>query len=217
MATLHPADKVRSITVAFGKTGMGKTVWTQQYVRTLKRCIILDPLMEYRDAAPFDDAAELIEHLERYRVFRVSMWDVMQFPLLCKIAKAVTDCTLVIEEAQRILPPHMELVPEFAELVYRGRHTRTSLVIVSQRATTVHIAARSQWTRLITFAQSESADVKWIQDVTGLDIEPSSLPPLEYFDVTPRGYERKKLVVSRRRETISEPSPSRPDEERGRA
>lgn len=210
MATvpLHPADKVREITLAFGKTGMGKTVWTQQHVRTLKRCIILDPIYEYRDAVLFDDLAELIEHLERYRYFRVSMSDPSMFPMLCRVASAVTDCTLVIEEAGRVLPPHIELPPEFAELVYRGRHTRTSLVIVSQRATTVHIAARSQWTRLITFAQSESADVKWIQDVTGLDIEPSDLPRLEYFDVTPHGHERKRLALNRRREKIVTEPPS---------
>lgn len=202
----HPADKVRAITLAFGKTGMGKTLWTQGYVRTLRRCIILDPLMEYRDAAAFDDVTELIDHLQRYRVFRVSMLDPSVFPMLCRVASAVTDCTLVVEEAQRILPPHTELPPEFAELVYRGRHTRTSLVIVSQRPTTVHIAARSQWTRLITFSQSESADVKWIENVSGFDVDPSTLPQFEYFDVTPQGFARNRLVVSRRREKIARPA-----------
>lgn len=215
---IHPADKVRSITLDFGKTGMGKTVWAQQHVKTLRRVIVYDPLGEYRDGVvPFYDVAELIEHCAKYRVWRVSlaMAAPEDFPMLCRVAQAAGNCTLVVEEAQRILPPGPPPPSEFTELVYRGRHTRTSLLIVSQRPSTVHIAARSQWTRIVSFSQSEVADVEWMRKTSGFDalVEARDLPRLHYFDITPGGIERKKLALISRREIIS--PPAKPEDGKG--
>jgi hypothetical protein len=185
----------RDITLVFGKTGMGKTQWARQYLKTIDRVLVLDPLEEYHECVFYDDLSDLIDHCNKYKIFRCGYNNLTDFPLLCRITKTIPETTLVIEEAQRVLPPRKLLDENFTELIYRGRHYGSGLLMVAQRASTVDIAVRSQFTRLITFRQSESKDVDWICDCSGFDLadEILGLEPLEYFEISPSSYEKKKL------------------------
>lgn len=187
----------REITLVFGKTGMGKTQWTRQFLRTLKRVIVIDPISEYEGFQWCDDPKTLLEWTERYKVFRLRTASIDRFEDVCLVASVAGGCTLVLEEAQRIAPPHTPLPPTFEDIVYRGRHSRTSLVVVSQRPTTVNIVARSQWTRIIAFAQTEPADIGWLRSVSGSSDMFESLTQFEYFDILPTGTEKKLLTFSR--------------------
>jgi hypothetical protein len=199
----------REVILVYGKTGMGKSRWTKRYLATKNRVIISDPMLEHEGLA-FDDVAELIDHVEQYPTFRVKNEWSQDVPVLAAIAMAVNDkrrfedkkhpeLVFAVEESQRSMPSGAtKLHPAIENIIYRGRHHRVTLVTVSQRPSTVHIAARSQWTRLIVFHQTEGSDIKWLEEQTG---EPKenfhALKPGEYFEFTPLGGERKILPDQR--------------------
>jgi hypothetical protein len=200
----------------YGKTGMGKTRWSRAFLRSQSRVIVMDPMLEH-DGIVFDDLGDMIDHLMRYPTFRVRTEFLDDFPMLCSIVFATGRCWLVVEETQRILPAsRKELPAPFLDLIYRGRHKRVSLLMISQRPSTVHIAARSQWTRIITFNQTEPADIGWIQSASGFDVDPATLPPSWYYEITPTTFEKKLLDDARKgHETISTGREMRHSEERG--
>lgn len=151
-----------------------------------RRVIILDPILEY-PGQMFDDLSDMIDHIQTHSVFMVrSQWP-HELSMLCAIANAAHNTTLVIEEAQTAIPESNRPLPSSLEhTIYRGRHWNTSLVIVAQRAATVHIAARSQWSRLVTFNQSEKSDVIWLEGQLGIDRDVfKTLPPLYGIYGTP--------------------------------
>lgn len=185
----------RDVELVFGKTGMGKTFWTRSRLRTMSRALIMDPQGEYRAAESFEDVGRIAERLQRERhVFRFSTSNVEEFDLLCDCAMAVGRVWLIVEEAQRVLPEGSGKPPRsFTDVIYRGRHPEVSLLVVSQRPTTVHISARSQWSRIVTFNQTERNDTAWIQSVSGFDVDPTTLRRGEYFDITSAGWRKGKL------------------------
>ena len=186
----------RDIIVVVGKTGMGKTRWTRAYLKTQHRVILIDPMGEHA-GVEFENTDDMIDYIKEYRVFRVRTENVSDFPMVCAIAYAARRCVLVVEESQRVLPAgNKELPSTFSDIVYRGRHRRVSLILISQRASTIHIAGRSQWTRLIIFNQTEPADVQWLLNTTGFDLDPANLPQSHYYDVRPGGFELKQLSNS---------------------
>jgi hypothetical protein len=189
---IAPADRKRDIVLVYGKTGTGKTRWTRAFLRPLRRVLILDPLGEY-DCPRFDELDPLIDFVARNRVFRVATERSDALNVLCALALAAQDCWLVIEEAQRALPPMAPPPSYFTHAVYRGRHARLSMLMVSQRPTTVNIVARSQWTRIVTFNQSEKNDVAWVLSQAGAELDPASLPLGYYYDIRPAGTVRAVL------------------------
>jgi len=206
----------RDIILVYGMTGMGKSRWTRAFLRSQSRVFIMDTQVEH-EGLLFDDLGDMIDHVMRYKAFRCRTEYVPDFPLLCSVAFAAGRCWLVVEEAQRVLPAsRKELPASFEDLVYRGRHKQVNLILVSQRPSTVHIAARSQWSRIITFKQTEPADVAWITSVSGVrDINPLTLPQSVYYDIRPDHCEKKVLDDVRSRDaTIPlEPEPSSQQEE----
>jgi len=199
----------REIILVIGKTGHGKTLWTRRYVFSRRRVIILDPMLEY-EGELFDDTGKMLDHVEKERYYQVRTEWAEDAPDLAKIAMAAGLCVkqskpmphpkcrdvcLVIDEAGRAIPSRTTLDPAIEDVIYRGRHKHVSLVNVVQRASTLSIAARSQWTRLISFWQTEDADVKWVQNQAGAKIDVEHLRPLEYFDITPLGIKKKRIHV----------------------
>lgn len=192
-----PLNKQRDIILVFGKTGMGKTRWTVRELKNRRRVLILDPVAD----DPYvglvvQSMKEAVDYVEEYPSFRLRTDRIDWLRDLCLLALAAGNTTAVLDEASRYLTPrtNLELIaPEFLDIVYRGRHTATSLIIVAQRASTVNIAARSQWTRIITFRQSEPADLHWLQDQAGEALNLNELQIGEYFDITPKGTQRLTL------------------------
>lgn len=199
----------REIILVYGKTGMGKTRWTKRYLRTKQRVMIVDPMLEHEGEA-FDDMTDLLDRVERYPTFRVKTEFVQDVPMMAKIAMVANDkkrfdekrhpeLVLAIEESQRSLPSGNSPLPSSIEdVIYRGRHARVSLVTISQRPSTVHIAARSQWTRLVVFKQTEGADLKWLSEQTGeYEDEFFNLKPGEFWEFSPQGGTRMMLPDQR--------------------
>lgn len=184
----------REIIICVGQTGMGKTVWSKNYIRTQKRVVIIDPQGEY-NYQEFDKADDLISYIYKRKIFRVKCCDLREFTNLCFGVTLVPNTLLVIEESQRILAPKLKIPQDFEDIIYRGRHTETSLLLIAQRATTIDIAVRSQFSQLVVFRQSEKGDLNWLSDVTGHDLndEVLNLKVLEYLHITSTGIQRKIL------------------------
>ena len=163
--------KRRDFLIVVGKSGSGKTHHVWERLKKVKRAIIIDPVGGEYDANYFDDGAELISYIKDKKVFRVAVTDERYLPALCHASMAIPGTTLVIDEAQRVIPPFEELSPEFENVIYRGRHTQTSAYIIAQRASTIHIAMRSQWTQISAFWQTEPADISWLKKATGEELE----------------------------------------------
>ena len=205
-----PASK-REISLVFGKTGMGKSNFLKVYLQSLRRVIILDPLDEY-PAREFTDIGEMINDLEDKENFRVKSCNILDLEALGEIVDAMRNVTLIVEEAQRCLPASRQDLPDSLQrIIFLGRHFGRSLVVAAQRPSIVHIAARSQWTRIVTFNLSEVSDVGWIKSTSGYDVENENdirkLPVGSYLEITPGSIESKRAplyIPSRRREEDSE-------------
>jgi hypothetical protein len=189
--------KVREILVIVGLQGYGKSVYSKQHLTHISRAIINDPVSEYPGMV-FETPEEMISYVKEHRVFRVRSIDPGEFPVLCGLAWDVGRCTLFVEEANTVIPPHEQLAPVVKDLLLRGRHKEISLVLISQRFTHLNINARSQFTRLITFHQHSEQDVKALERETGHELGDvvRTLKPGEYIEVTAGGTaERKALKV----------------------
>lgn len=186
----------RSITLVFGQTGTGKSQYTKRIIKQHKRIIVIDPQIEYEALPMCDDLRSLADHINRNpRMFRVRYSDLRDFDAICDMASQVDNTLLIVEESQRIIPPNSKLTPAFENLVYRGRHSGTSIHLVAQRPTTVNIAVRSQYYEIISFRQTEKRDIGWITDVTGFEVENDlrNLKTLEYIRFNRDGMFKEKL------------------------
>ncbi len=164
----------REVLVVVGQQGFGKTVYSKKTVETRKRSLIFDPTGGFDGLTP-DDPDEMIEYVGGHEMFRVRMTNQLNLPVLYALANGVGNCTVVIDEAQRIVPAGKhEIDLGLLDLIYRGRHPESGpvdLIIIAQRPTTIHIAIRSQWTRLISFRQTEPADIAWMEQTSGVTFE----------------------------------------------
>lgn len=198
-------ERERDIILVFGKTGMGKSRWTRAYLKGQRRVMVVDPMREH-DGILFEDLSELINHVQEYPTFRVrTEWPDEVNPIAA-VAMAVNDprrfegkkipeLTFVVEESQRCIPVRGEMHPAMSNVILRGRHHHVTLLAVAQRPTTVHIHARSQWTRMVVFHQSEGADTTWLEKQTEIPGEEfNRLKPGEYYDVTPLDTARMVLA-----------------------
>lgn len=192
---MHRKPKTREVVLIFGKTGTGKSFFANKFLWNYSRVAIIDPMQEYEGLKCFD--LEEVEKFTRYspHLFRVCL----DRP---DLAEAVFswgynrgDMVIAVEEAQRVLPGGSAQIPEpILDAIYRGRHVNLSIVIIAQRASTVNIHVRSQWTRIIAFRQTEPDDIKYIMNQTGERLDLAALPPWHYFDITPTGVTLRKPI-----------------------
>jgi DNA helicase HerA-like ATPase len=192
----------REIALIFGKTGMGKSNYIKGYLSELHRVIILDPLDEY-PGKDYTDIGEMIDYLESLKPdepFKVKSTNILHLDAMGEIVDSINDVTFIIEEAQRCLPASRQELPDSLQrIIFLGRHFGRSLVIAAQRPSIVHIAARSQWTRIVTFNLTEVGDVKWLEGTSGYDVENENdirkLSVGDYFEITPGGFEKKRAPL----------------------
>lgn len=175
----------RDFIIVVGNQGCGKSVWAKIYARPLARLLVFDPMISYA-LVNFSDPADWIESVAQNRLngFRYGACLPDDLPLLGNAAFAAGNCTLLIEECALIFRRGEELHDWAKPLIFMGRHQDVSLVLIAQRASKIPIDIRSQASRIVSFRQSEPADVSAITERLGESLyeEIPLLPDLHCVD-----------------------------------
>lgn len=176
----------RDFIILIGNQGYGKSVWAKLYAASLTRLLVFDPLSSYPsvdfNTAP-DDWANDVAHA-RLNAFRYGSFLPDELPIIGNTAFAAGNCTMIVEECALLFRRGEELHDWAKPLVFMGRHQRVSLVLIAQRASKIPVDIRSQASRIVSFLQTEPADVAALCDRIGNSYEETiaSLPRLHCLD-----------------------------------
>ena len=155
-------DKIRDVILVTGKTGHGKSRWAGEAIKSrFDRVLVLDPVEQYDvDYMPFSEIVEKSTSAPSSFFWGTS--DIKAFRGMCRLAKAIGSCCILIEEID-LFDQEDEA---FSDLVFRGRHSGVSMLVVTQRPYRCSIHFRSQMSELISFQQTEPRDIKWLKDIS---------------------------------------------------
>jgi len=186
----------REVTLVFGKTGSGKTLFSRGFVRGKRRVIVVE---RWTDKNEYD-ARRLPELLDIVRFFKTkpaafrvsySPRNSEELETLLNIAWVICDVTVVVEEADTYFEKGGRPGRMFQEVVARGRHKEISLVLVSQNPSRMPKDARREADRLVTCLLVDRADREWCCDFPGaspeVDGQIKNLRPLEYLEILASG------------------------------
>jgi hypothetical protein len=182
-----------------GKSKNGKSHFTNDLIYKFPRTIILDPKRQY-DGKLLNSMASIKKYTEGNPVFRVMTGNVLLFTDLCRHAfdeskRSGLGITLCVEETQRVIPDkNKKICDGLYDIVYRGGSVRVNLVMVAQRLTSIPITVRSQYTKLVTFNQTEPEDLKYFKSISQdpIMLEIPRLPVREYIEITTQQIQRGK-------------------------
>ena len=194
----------REVIIVLGKTGYGKSLWSNMYSSLADRFFVYDPSRTYRadyesneyldnpESLAYEQKVERITSLpggleaserglKHFRFGTIDPDDVEAMANAAFIAGqnlfAVEETSTVFEKGERRLPDH------FKRLVFFGRHRQCSLLFVAQRAMSIPIDIRSQASRIVSFQQHEGDDLSWLYEFYGKDTEIIPyLPKLQCLD-----------------------------------
>lgn len=164
------------VKAVLGIRGSGKSHHVKhKIVRPAQRVVVWDPHDEYGEICGLDEVTiqELdVEIEERKRVCVVPYWDdpdelVWAFRGFVTALKntPMAEQTLVVIEEAGLLRQSGD--GALIALAAQSRHWRMPLVIISQRATMQAPGARSQWTDIVSFRQSDPADIDALAERIG--------------------------------------------------
>lgn len=170
----------RKFILVTGNQRQGKSVWAKSYARTLERLLVSDPTMSYANVDYQTSPDEWLENLieRRLEKFRFGTYYAEELPAFAYASFAAGNCTLIIEECALIFRRGEELHDWAKPLVFMGGHSHVDLILIAQRASNIPISIRSQANRIVSFKQSEPADVDALADRIGKSIA-ETLPALE--------------------------------------
>jgi hypothetical protein len=183
--------KPREIIIVLGKTGHGKSRWTWSYLDGQRRVFGYDPLHDAPDAL-WMSGEELVSWYDSRVVsddprssFRIFTDDEDSRDTFGHLAFLHGNCIFAVEEASLVFEQGEKISGWAKSIVFVGRHRDVSLLVTAQRAASIPIALRSQATRIVSFAQHEGDDLKWLKGFYGDRIaELPMLPRLECLDST---------------------------------
>lgn len=195
MSTYTP----REIIIVLGKTGFGKSRWTWAYLDSKPRVFCYDPLhdapnmewmnagevVQWHDSFPTHQRAADGISRETQRHYRIATDDENSRDTFGHLAFMRGNCIFAVEEASLVFEQGERISGWCKNIVFVGRHRSVSLLVTAQRAASIPIALRSQATRIVSFAQHEGDDLKWLKGFFGDKIaELPQLPRLECLDST---------------------------------
>lgn len=174
----------RDLIIVVGNQGFGKSVWGKLFTKGKPRLLVYDPQQSYNVDFQTDPEHWVPGILESgQKEFRYGSGYPWELSLLGNTAYAAGDCTLLVEECALIFRRGEELHDWAKPLIFMGRIQRVSLVLIAQRAAKIPLDIRSQASRIVTFRQTEPADVDALIDRMGSDAEGiPELPILNCID-----------------------------------
>ncbi len=175
------------VRIIVGKRGFGKSYQLRKLLRAEPRVVLYDTLKEkeYDELERIEKFPELCRALAADKpIFRYAYsWDgtadrEIDFERVCRAVYCCHRLTFAIEEVDQFcspsfLPKHLDMI------VSLGRHRDLSVWVASRRPKEIHPLIRSQANTVISFAQTEPADLEWSAQVMGSMVE--KLPRLKKF------------------------------------
>jgi hypothetical protein len=184
-----------------GVTDMGKTHWVRQYAHDIRRLLVWDPERDWAgDYALGGGRISIEELVERTRdrrhesgVLRLAVrpsWRQelgKDHEIFCRCARRIGALTAITEEVSFVASPH-SIGFQFQRLIVAGRHRGISLVVVGQRYAQFPRVATGNASLLVTFRQTENADVDYLRERLG-DVadQVRTLAPRHFVTWTPTG------------------------------
>lgn len=163
-------QKQREIIIVYGKSGSGKTTFAKNYIKEHKRVIIIDPQAEYTCGLVFIKLEHLINYYLNYLDINKDFCFVCRFEtdyeheLIFKVCKIIGNLLLVVEEAEIYISPYAKS-SNFLDLCRYGRHQNVSLLGIARRSAELSINFRALVTKIISFKQTEPADLKYLESL----------------------------------------------------
>lgn len=173
----------REVVLRFGQTGSGKTYSANQKLRTLTRVLVGDCGFGEFDAQSFDTFPDCCLYLESIGAFenksvpfRVAYTPKLgEHSVMFTLAKELGYCHLFLEEGDMFGDPRQD--PDYWDAIVRGRHWCLSLEFLGVNPYLCPIDVRRQSTEIISFRQTEPADISWLaQRVGDIAYELPNLP-----------------------------------------
>lgn len=188
----------REVVLISGKSTMGKSCFADELLYNYNRVIILDPDLEH-DGKLLFTLSNIRLHCTSNPLYRVKTENVLIFENLCEFifeqAKPNQRILFCIEEITRLnLDARLDRFPQFKRIVFAGGHTGVDLYILAQRISSIPISLRSQYTKIITFCQTEPDDLKYFKSVSQDELmqEIPRLQPREYIEITSQQIEKRR-------------------------
>lgn len=176
------------VRVIVGKRGSGKSCALRDMLSREPRAVLYDTLREptYDKFTRIGSFPELCKFLAANpAVFRVAYsWDgvashEVDFDRACRAAYACRRLTFAVDEVDLFTSPSYIPRP-FDRLVSLGRHRELSVWVATRRPKEVHPLIRSQANMVVSFAQTEPADLEWSRQVMGSGAD--RLPALRLYE-----------------------------------
>jgi hypothetical protein len=192
-----------NITAVMGGSGSGKSTFIKREIARIKpkRLIIFDVMHEYGDHGQpvklCGEMARLAKQASFKLIFQPNSRSIeSQFDFVCRLAFALGDCMLVVEELNRVTEATRS-PPAWQDCTSRGRHKGLIIYGASQRPAGVDKDFFSNATRVRSGRVNFEADIRTLANV--LKVKPADidgLMPLEYIerDMTTGKTTRGKLT-----------------------
>lgn len=181
------ANKAEIVAI-LGSSGSGKSTTIKQWLKKKKpkRLIIVDPMGEYGDYATHIATLEDCVTEASKKSFKIafktsSLNPVEQFEVLCKLAYAVGDCVLIVDELAIYTKP-LNAPPSWRDCSMRGRHRGLVVIGASQRPASIDKDFFGNATTIRTGRLNYKPDIVTMSNVLHVPAnEISTLKPLEWI------------------------------------
>lgn len=167
-------SKTRKAITVTGKTGRGKTFFTEHYLcvhfaRSMP-VIVADSMGEYNDGKGYESVSQFYNEIKNSglenAVYPVKIKSDLEAKKLFKFSEVcgVSHC-LVVEEASKYCSPY-QVNESLYNIMSYGRHDGISVILSAQRFAQINKIMTSQSDMFLTFQQTEINDLKQLKNYT---------------------------------------------------
>lgn len=170
---LPPEEKENVIITIMGRKHSGKSTLALEIMNDgqFPRIFVIDTNAEYGEDRGFETystiatGARAMVRVKNKPEFRLAFRDrdIEKLPALLDVAFEIPNTLVVVDETHFYMKPG-GLRPEFAQLVFMGRHKAISQIYISQRPVGLNANMTAQSDFIVTFRQQRAADIKWLKD-----------------------------------------------------
>lgn len=185
------------MTLIFGKGQSGKSSLLDDLLYNHSRVIAWDFKNKLGATLRTNDLRKLMYYAKDNPFFRIVVSDPALFPALCMIVSTMQDVVFAVDEIQIPLRggSHKALIASLSEMIFVGTKNKIGFYATTQCPKSLHRDIRSQWLRMISFNQTEPADLDWIRGISSAKVaeKVKALKFHEYVDLDFEGNHRRGI------------------------